>query len=129
MKLMSFNKAKGKVLHLDWGNPRCLYRLGEELLESSPAKKDLWVLVDEKQHEPTVSPHSLEGQQYPGLHQKRGSQQGEGGDCLSLLCPREALSGVLHPGLGPLIQARQGAVGEGPEECHKDDQRSGAPLL
>ncbi|KAK4826905.1 hypothetical protein QYF61_012497 [Mycteria americana] len=91
-----------KVLHLGWGNPWFQYRLGDDVIESSPAKKDLGVLMGPKAgHEPTTCARSPEGQLYPGLHQKKRGQQVEGGDSAPLLCSDETSPGVLRPALEP----------------------------
>ena len=87
VNLRRFNIAKCKVLHLCQSNPRYVYKPGEQLLESSPAEKDLGVLVDEKVNKSQQC--ALEAQKANGIpefYQKRGGQQGEGGDCSPLLC-------------------------------------------
>lgn len=43
---MKFIKSRCQIQHLGRGNPGCLYRLGEERLESSPIERELDVLVD-----------------------------------------------------------------------------------
>lgn len=70
----------------------------------------------------------LEGQQYPGLHQKRGCQQGEGSDYPPQLCPSwgpiwSSASSPWAPG-----QEGCGAVGVGSEKSHKDTWNAGAPF-
>ena len=94
VNLIRFNTAKCKILHLGQRNPRHIYRLEGAVLESSPAEKDL---MDEKLL--AVCSCSSESKWYPGPHHEMGGQQGQGGDCPSLLCPCEAPSAVLRPGL------------------------------
>jgi len=48
VNLTRFSKAKCKVLHLGWGNRWYQYRLGDEEIESSPAKKNLGVILGGK---------------------------------------------------------------------------------
>ena len=124
--IMRFNKTKCKVLHLSQGKPWYQHRLRDEGITSSPAEKDLGVLVDKKLD---TSHQCAVGQPYPGLHHKQRGQQVERGDSAPLLRSGESPPGVLRPALEPSAQEQQGAVGVGAEKGHKNEPRAGAPLL
>jgi len=114
MNPMRFNKAKCKIFHLGQGNPRYVYRLGKEL-ESSPVEKELGALVDEKLN--MSQQCALAARKANGIlgSIRRG--------VIVLL-----YSALMRLHLGPSIQERCGAGGEGPEEGCEDDQRAGVPL-
>ncbi|KAJ7411111.1 RNA-directed DNA polymerase from mobile element jockey-like protein [Willisornis vidua] len=84
---MKLDKGKCHILHLEWGNPGCSYRLGNEMLESSATERDLGVLTSSKLNVTQQCPSSQEGQQCPGRggHQAKHCQPVKGGDCPTLL--------------------------------------------
>ncbi|KAK4806963.1 LOW QUALITY PROTEIN: hypothetical protein QYF61_027330 [Mycteria americana] len=127
VNLMRCNKAKCKVLHLGWGNPPYQYRLGDEGIESSPAEKDLGILVDEK----------LDMSQQCTLAAQKANR--------ILGCIKRSMESRSREVILPLhstlvrfhleycvefwAQERHGPVRAGPEEGHENDQRAGTPSL
>ncbi|KAJ7410923.1 hypothetical protein BTVI_51693 [Pitangus sulphuratus] len=59
---------------MEWGNPGCLYRPGNETLESSATERDLGVLYDGKLNLSQQCPGNQEGQPCPGGHQAKHRQ-------------------------------------------------------
>lgn len=73
--------------------------------------------------------YTLPAQKARLLHKNKCDQQVEGGNSAPLLHSDETLPGGLHPALGPPVQEGHGPAGVSPEECHKNGQKTGTPLL
>lgn len=73
--------------------------------------------------------YTLATQKATLLHKNKCDQQVEAGNSAPLLHSDETLPGVLHPSLGPPVQEGHGCAGVSPEECHKNAQETGTPLL
>ena len=96
------------MLHLSWGYPSNVYRLTEKLIDSSPAKKDLGVLVDE----------NLDmRQQYPGPARVVSRMR----VVIVPLYYARLSPHLMYCILGLPLQEGYGVVGGGPEKCREDD--------
>ncbi|KAK4830516.1 hypothetical protein QYF61_011458 [Mycteria americana] len=128
VNLMRFNKAKCRVLHLGQGNPQFQYRVVDDVIESSPAEKDLGVLMDEKLD---MSRQCALAAQKANciLGRIKRSVASRSREVILPLCSGETPPAVLCLALEPSAQEGHGPVGASPEEGHKNDLRDGAPLL
>ena len=86
VNLVRFTKAKCRVLQLGWGKLWYQYWLVDEGVESSPAKKDLGLLVDKKPGNVCWQPRRPT---IPWAAPPAAWAQGEGGDSAPLPCSAE----------------------------------------
>ena len=126
--LVTFNKAKCKVLHLSQVDPHYQYKLGDKRIEHSPAKKDLGVVVDSRLD--TSQQCALAAQKINcilGCIKRVVASRLR--EMILPLCAGEASPGVLCPDVKSSVQERCGPVGACPEEGHGNFPRDGTPLL
>ncbi|PKU44129.1 rna-directed dna polymerase from mobile element jockey- hypothetical protein [Limosa lapponica baueri] len=127
---MRLNRAKCRVLYWGWGNLWYQYKLRDERIESSPAKKGLEVLEDEKLDMNWRC--ALAAQKGNGI--LRCTKRSVASRSREVILPIYSTlvrhpPRVLCPALEASAQERHGAVGVGPEEGHKNGQRDGTPVL
>jgi len=128
---MRFNKGKCRVLHVGWGKPWHQYRVQDEGIETSPAKEDFRVLVDEKLDMTCTAmcTHRPEGEPYPGLHQVNRGQQVKGGDSAPLLHSFETPPGSPASSSGALSTGKTWTCLSSSRGSHKNARGNGTPAL
>jgi len=81
---MKSNKSKCRILHLRWSNARHRCKLGEDWVESSPAQRDLEVLVGSR----------VNRSQQPALAARRANS--------TLGCTKQGMTSWAREGIVPL---------------------------
>ncbi|PKU46284.1 pol- hypothetical protein [Limosa lapponica baueri] len=119
MNLMRFNNSKCRILDPGWGNLQYQYRLGDEGTESSPAEKDLGVLVDEKLDMSKQCALAVQKANSILGCIKRSVASRSREVTAPLLCSGETPPGVLCPASESSAQEGHGPVGGGLEEGTK----------
>jgi len=128
---MRFRKSKFKVLHLGQGNPHYQYRVGDEGIESSPAEKDLGVLVDEN----LDMSHQCVFAAQKANHVLECIKRSVASRSREVILPLS--SALVRPHLEYCIDLSSSqhkndkdlSIGSGPVEGHKNDVKAGTHLL
>jgi len=128
VNIIRFKKDKCKFLHLGQANPCYEYRLGDDVMKSIPAERDLEVQLGEKldMSQQCVLTAQKAKRMLGCIKRGVASRLRE---VILPLCSGETPPGVLHSALEPSAQERHGPVEAGLEEGHQNAQRSGPPLL
>ncbi|GAB0188707.1 mitochondrial enolase superfamily member 1 [Grus japonensis] len=120
---MRFNKGKCWILHLGRGNPGYTYRLGDEMLETSHAERDLGVLVDSKLNmSRQCAQAARKANRILGCI-KHGIASWSR-EVIVPLCAGVASPQVLRAVLGATVQKGHKTIGECPKEGNKDGEGS-----